>query len=89
MWSGTHSLSVSAHIRQQGACPWPVSAPHHDALVHVAVVVLHADADDAGVFQLLVVNGRRHCRGNGSHGDGALVDFGVVVAGRRGGQGVG
>lgn len=65
-----------------------VSAPHHDALVHVAVVVLHTDADNAGVFVLLVVNGRQHCRGNGCHGHGALVDFWVVVAGRRGGEGV-
>lgn len=65
-----------------------VRAPYHDALVHVAVVVLHADADYAGVLVLLVVNGRQHCRGNGRHGDGALVGFGVVVTGRRGGQGV-
>lgn len=63
-------------------------APHHDALVHVAVVVLYADADYAGVFVLLVVNGRQHSRGNGGHGDGALVDLGVVVAGWRGGEGV-
>lgn len=65
-----------------------VRGPYHDALVHVAVVVLYTDADYAGVFVLLVVNGRQHCRGNGCHRDGALVDFGVVVAGRRGGEGV-
>lgn len=64
------------------------TAPYHDALVHVPVVVLYADADDAGVFVLLVVNGRQYCGGNGCHGDGALVDFRVVVAGWRGGQGV-
>lgn len=63
--------------------------PYHDALVHVPIVVLYADADYAGVLVLLVVNGRQHCRGNGRHGDGALVNFGVVVAGRRGGQRVG
>lgn len=53
--------------------------PYHDALVHVPVVVLYADADYAGVFVLLVVNGRQHCRGNGRHRDGALVDFRVVA----------
>lgn len=61
-------------------------APYHDALVHVAVVVLYTDADDAGVFVLLIVNRRQHCGGNGRHGDGALVHFRVVVAGWRRGQ---
>lgn len=63
-------------------------SPYHDALVHVAIVVFYTDADDAGVLALLVVNGRQHCGGNGCHGDGTLVDFRVVGAGWRGGQGV-
>lgn len=63
-------------------------APYHDALVHVAIAVFYTDADDAGVFILLIVNRRQYCGGNGRHRDGALVDFRVVVAGWRGGQGV-
>lgn len=62
--------------------------PYHDALVHVAIVVFYTDADDAGVLVLLIVNGRQYCGGNGCHGDGTFVDFRVVVAGWRGGQGV-
>jgi hypothetical protein len=64
------------------------TAPYHNAFVHVAIIVLYTDADDTGVFVLLVVNRGQHCRGNGCHGDGALVDFRVVVAGWRGGEGV-
>lgn len=64
------------------------TAPYHDALVHVAIVVFYTDADDAGVFVLLIVNRRQYCGGNGCHRDGALVDFRIVVARWRGGQGV-
>lgn len=63
-------------------------APYQDALVHVAIVVFYADADDTGVFALLVVSGGQHCGGNRRHRDRALVHFGVVVAGRRGREGV-
>lgn len=62
--------------------------PYHDALVHVAIVVFYTDADNAGVLVLLIVNGRQYCGGNGCHRDGTFVDFPVVVAGWRGGQGV-
>lgn len=34
---------------------------HHDALVHIAVVVFYTDSDDARVFVLLVVNRRQYC----------------------------
>lgn len=34
---------------------------HHDALVHIAVVVFHTDSDDARIFILLVVNRRQYC----------------------------
>lgn len=36
-------------------------ATHHDALVHIAIVVFHADSDDAGVLVLLVVNRGQYC----------------------------
>ena len=88
---GTYSFGTNAHAYADMAGEYSalvVCKPYHDALVHVAIVVLYADADYAGVFVLLVVNGGQHCRGNGCHRDRALVDFRVVVAGRRGGEGV-
>lgn len=71
---------------------------HQDALVHVAVAaVLHADAHDAGVGPLLVVDGPRGAgaRRRGGHltargqGAGAEVRVGRAAGGEGGARGAG
>lgn len=41
--------------------------PHQDALIHVAVIVLDADSDDATVLTLLVVGGGQASGRDGRH----------------------
>lgn len=64
-----------------------VSRANQDALVHVAVVHGQADADDAAVVDLLVVEGQREGGVAGDAGDRALVGAGGRH--RRGGDGRG
>lgn len=53
----------------------PACGAHQDALVHVAVVHVQADTDDAAVAHLLVVEGQRGAVA-ADPGDGALVGTG-------------
>lgn len=55
---------------------------YHDALVEVAVALLQADADDAGVLGLRVVGGGQAGGGGGHGGEGGRAAVGAV--GRRG-----